>query len=787
LRNNKTPLSEKLEAETKASDPEKKTKTKPKMKFPSVRPWLIRSVLLGIVVAFVILQYPSMQYRAADWTQQETSDISLNLSEPREWIEYMQKANYVLPFTLAQQNWRKDQAVGVVPADILLPGGWNTYNPYPSGAPIPESFKNRFDALVTGWQSKMMGGGTALSDMQYMAKHEPTGQQLINGSDWLGVLDTVYNAELKTKMSEDYAFYAVIRFDWNGAMTIPVWYGLPDSWKDRMTVNQLNRQDFVSGLGRVEPAMQELSAIEPYIKRIEAPSEFTMVYALPRGSHSSLSSLDSYHGYAMEEAGFRQAALLALGCAILIGLLPLERKWRAPRKDGRLLESQEADARFSNLAMPRLPLEFWLFGAVLPVLFHIEFARYSYAAAEAFRSAESIVPITLAIGAWIWTLIFWCGSAWFLMMALRRGFGSTLAQGSLSVRGFKWLHAFDPADRSDRSLIKLTAAHFLMLAAIVSSAVWIGFYALIPLTVYLLVLLYLFKKQKDRLRQDYARLFDSVRAMAQGDLGIEIDGRMGMFDPMKQELQKVREGFKHAVDEETKSQRSKSELVTNVSHDLKTPVTAILTYVNLLQQADLTEEDRKAYIEVLSGKSQRLSRLIEDLFEYTRASSGNTEIAPVSVDLAELLKQAHIELEDKLSEAGVQLRFRLPDHKVIVPLDSEKTFRVFENLYLNIAKYAAPGSRAHVELTEQEHEVVISFKNVSAAELDFKADEITERFVRGDRSRHTEGSGLGLAIVKSLVELQGGTFDLQLDGDLFKAVIRWPMPKRSLETADVSD
>ena len=765
MKNNKAPLSEELEAERKAADPAKKTKSKIKMKFPPIHPWFIRAVLLGIVAAFVIMQYPSMQYRAADWTRQETSDISLNLNEPRDWIEYMQKANYVLPFTLAQQNWRKDQAVGVVPADILLPGGWNAYNSYPSGAPIPESFKNRFDALVMSWQSKMMGGGTALSDMQYMVKHEGTGQRLINGSDWLGLLDTVYNEELKTKLSEDYAFYALIRFDWNGSMSIPIWYGLPDSWKDRMTVNQLNRQDFVSGLGRVEPSMQELSAIEPYIKRIEAPSEFTMVYALPRGSHSSLSSLEPYYGYAMEESGFKQIALLALGCAVLIGLLPLERKSRAPR----------------------LPLEFWLFGAVLPILFYIEFARYSYVAAEAFRSGESVVPITLAICVWMWTLIFWCGSAWFLMMAFRRGFGSSLAEGSLAVRAFNGLHTFDPSSRSDRSLIKLTAAHFLILAAIVSSAVWIWFYALIPLAVYLLVLLYLFKKQKDRLRQDYARLFDSVRLMAQGNLGIEIDGRMGMFDPLKQELQKVREGFKRAVDEETKSQKMKSELVTNVSHDLKTPVTAILTYVNLLQQADLPEEDRKAYIEVLSGKSQRLSRLIEDLFEYTRASSGNTEIAPVSVDLAELLKQARIELEDPLTEAGVQLRLRLPEHKVIVPLDSEKTFRVFENLYLNIAKYAAPGSRAHIELTELEHEVVVSFKNVSAAELDFKADEITERFVRGDRSRHTEGSGLGLAIVKSLVELQGGTFDLQLDGDLFKAVIRWPMPKRSLETNDVSD
>lgn len=689
----------------------------------------------------------------------------------------MQKANYILPFTLAQQNWRKAEAVGVVPSDILLPGGRNSYNSIPAGEPIPQSFKNRFNALVISWQSKMMGGGTALSDMQYMVRYDLNNQQLVNDPDDFWTLYEKASYDSQIQLDENYAFYAMIRFDSSGAMSIPVWYGLPHSWKDRMTVNQLNRQNFVSELGTVEPTIQETSEIMPYIKRIEAPSDFTIVYALPRNSHSSLPSLDSYKSLAMKEAGFRQVGLLALGFAVLIGLLPLERTARMKRKNGRELDTQrEKSGRESAvLPMPRLPFEFWVIGAAFPIIFNIDFAQYSYTSFEAYQSGQSLVPITLTAGVWIWALIFWSGLAWFLMTAVRRGLGSTFARASLIVRFFAWLHTFHFSDRSDRSLVKIALAHFLILAAIGYSAVTIGFYALIPLAIYLLLLAYLFKKQKDRLRQSYDRLFISVRGMAQGDLNVNIDGDVGVFEPMKHELQRIRDGFKHAVDEETKSQRTKSELVTNVSHDLKTPVTAILTYVNLLQQADLTEEDRKAYIDVLSGKSQRLSRLIEDLFEYTRASSGSTEIAPINVDLVELLKQAHIELEDKLAESGIQLRFRLPEHKVIAPLDSEKTFRVFENLYLNIAKYAAPGSRAYVELTLKEREAILSFKNVSAAELDFQAEEITDRFVRGDRSRHTEGSGLGLAIVKSLVELQGGAFAIELDGDLFKAIIRWPL------------
>lgn len=737
-----------------------------KLPFPQVGPWFLRFVLLALIALFAVMNVSNLSFKAQEWLKTETSDWGLKNVDSDQLIQFIEKENYALPLTLARQN-RYQGSNELSPSQIFLPGSDNIYNQIPANQTFQPIFKARLDHLVQGWQSDFVSGNAGIDKMEYEVLHTETHETLKQSKQGL---ERLFGFGLfnETDLPEQYAFYALVSFNAAGTMTIPVWYGTDTKLRDQLLLNHINRQAFLNEWGAISAETKN------GIQSIRPPADFQIAYGLPRETYGSPSNLKWMYVDAMGAAGFPILYGIAIAFGALLGLLPLKSMRRTRTVWG--IEKE------SGTIGIRLPLEVWVIGVTVMILSYGVFAKFNY---EFYASSWG--NFTTAIAAWVLVLTFWCGLFAFLSEATRDGFAKSLKQRSLIVRLSIWLHTFDPADRSDRSLIKVTAAHFLILAAIVSSAVWIWFYALIPLAVYLLVLLYLFKKQKDRLRQDYARLFDSVRAMAQGNLGIEIDGRMGMFDPLKQELQKVREGFKHALDEETKSQRSKSELVTNVSHDLKTPVTAILTYVNLLQQADLTEEDRKAYIEVLSGKSQRLSRLIEDLFEYTRASSGNTEIAPVSVDLAELLKQAHIELEDKLTEAGVQLRFRLPDHKVIVPLDSEKAFRVFENLYLNIAKYAAPGSRAHIELTELEHEVVVSFKNVSAAELDFKADEITERFVRGDRSRHTEGSGLGLAIVKSLVELQGGTFDLQLDGDLFKAVIRWPMPKRSLETTDVSD
>ena len=239
---------------------------------------------------------------------------------------------------------------------------------------------------------------------------------------------------------------------------------------------------------------------------------------------------------------------------------------------------------------------------------------------------------------------------------------------------------------------------------------------------------------------------------------------------MRDELNNIQKGFKAAVEEEVKSQRMKTELISNVSHDLKTPLTSIIAYVDLLKGEE-EEEKRKAYLETLERKSQRLKHLIEDLFEVSKATTGNINLNIMDVDISYLMKQVVLELDDKINEVGLDMRLSLPEEKVILSLDGQRTYRVFENLIINVVKYALPNSRVYIDIKEGRENVDIIIKNISADEITFNINEISDRFVRGDKSRNTEGSGLGLAIVKSFVELQGGKFNIEVDGDLFKAII----------------
>ncbi|WP_368274892.1 sensor histidine kinase, partial [Enterocloster lavalensis] len=275
---------------------------------------------------------------------------------------------------------------------------------------------------------------------------------------------------------------------------------------------------------------------------------------------------------------------------------------------------------------------------------------------------------------------------------------------------------------------------------------------------------------------------EMINQMAKGDLDVDVPEDLGLFNPLKEQLTRVRQGFKKAVEQEVKSERTKTELITNVSHDLKTPLTAIITYVNLLKQPGITEEERTSYIQVLDQKSMRLKVLIEDLFEVSKATSGAVTMNRGPVDIVSLIKQVRLELSDRMEASGVEFRWALPEEKIILYLDSQRTYRIFENLLVNITKYAMAGTRAYISLDEDESgTVTIILRNISAKELNVSPEELTERFVRGDASRNTEGSGLGLAIARSFTELQDGTMEVSVEGDLFRVLIRF---KRMEEKPD---
>ena len=215
----------------------------------------------------------------------------------------------------------------------------------------------------------------------------------------------------------------------------------------------------------------------------------------------------------------------------------------------------------------------------------------------------------------------------------------------------------------------------------------------------------------------------------------------------------------------------KTELITNVSHDLKTPLTAIITYINLLKDPGVTEEQKQEYLSTLDKKAVRLKTLIEDLFEVSKATTNNITLNYANVDICNLIRQCYLEYEDRMEEQGLQFKFLFPEEKVTLQLDPQKTFRIFENLYTNIIKYALPSTRVYVIVKDSDEETEITVKNISRTELSVSPEELTERFVRGDHSRNTEGSGLGLAIARSFTEIQHGTLRILLDGDLFKAIL----------------
>ncbi len=303
------------------------------------------------------------------------------------------------------------------------------------------------------------------------------------------------------------------------------------------------------------------------------------------------------------------------------------------------------------------------------------------------------------------------------------------------------------------------------------------------------ILLYLFLMKKwNMIRLQYTELLETTEEMASGDTKVTYNGKSGIFHELQEKLARVQGGFDAAVQEEVKSQRMKSELITNVSHDLKTPLTAIITYVDLLKNEEISAEERREYVQVLETKSARLKTLIEDLFEVSKATSGNIKLNPQELDLVHLIQEVQLNLEDRIMQSGIQFKLTVPQEKVLVCLDGQKTCRIFENLFVNITKYGLYGSRAFVDVETLGEKVRVTIKNVSATEITYASDEIMERFTRGDASRNTEGSGLGLAIVKSFVEAQGGIVEIQLDGDLFKVIVEFPgviRPKQdSAETVE---
>ena len=276
------------------------------------------------------------------------------------------------------------------------------------------------------------------------------------------------------------------------------------------------------------------------------------------------------------------------------------------------------------------------------------------------------------------------------------------------------------------------------------------------------------------------KLKKGIEEIALGNMEYQIplQGLRGENLKLAEMINGIANGFHMAVEEAMKNERLKTDLITNVSHDIKTPLTSIINYVAILKQSDIADPKIQGYLDILEAKAQRLKTLTEDVVEASKGSSGNISLEYMDVDLVEMIQQTEGEMAEKFEARNLKMIVNLPAEPAVVHVDGRRMWRVLENIFGNAAKYAMPGTRVYADLKLEEDTVDLSLKNVSEHQLNISADELTERFIRGDLSRSSEGSGLGLSIAQSLTTMQGGTFNLYLDGDLFRVNIRFPRVKK---------
>lgn len=280
--------------------------------------------------------------------------------------------------------------------------------------------------------------------------------------------------------------------------------------------------------------------------------------------------------------------------------------------------------------------------------------------------------------------------------------------------------------------------------------------------------------QRRQVRKRILYLEEELEKKIQGHFDLPIREDLKELSHVASNVNRISDGLKRAIAEETKSERMKTELIANVSHDLKTPLTGIINYADLIVKNDTTLEQKNEYATVIYEKSIRLKTLIEDLFEISKTASGDIILHKENLDIIRLLHQSVGEMEPKLSERELQIISSVPTDTILCYLDGQRTYRIFENILSNIAKYSLRGTRVYVDVFRQDRNINFVFKNTSNYPMNFHPDELYERFFRGDRSRSQEGSGLGLGIAKNLIELQGGSMAIVVDGDLFKVTLTFP-------------
>lgn len=601
-----------------------------------------------------------------------------------------------------------------------------------------------------------------LPNLYYFAMVHETKEKIGDES-----LESLLMSSTNSQAEEQYQYYVILEYDAVG----------------NLKVNQLSGADFMKHSKYDSLVIDPKQEVKGYLDDIKLLQNYgnipvhpiknmTIVYAVPKVllHYDEISRSQEYYSYWGIQEALIPISLMVIGLVFIFScFIPV--KVVSKSKLVNCILSWPVETLLLTATLP-----FAIFIEMLPSLvfstLNSEFTDFL----RIYMTYDMVDISMMILNIFVWFLAL----AWIYVLCLyvknlfKQGWKVTFTESCLTYRGcrflFRKLRKFLKVDLKEKNTKKL---FFLVgIQCILLSFFCLGFlFGIIGVFIYSIVLYVLLRKYLMKTQKDYVQLFEMTEQLAEGNLEVEIEEDLGIFNAFKEEVMHIQGGFKKAVEAEVKSQRMKTDLIANVSHDLKTPLTSIITYTDLLKDEDLDKEKRAQYLETLDQKAQRLKILIEDLFEMSKASSGNMTMNLQEVEVVSLMKQTLLELEDKIEEANLMIRSNFPGHKLILMLDSERMFRVFDNLILNMTKYAMPHTRAYIDIVDLEQSVQIIFRNMSANEINVDVDELTERFVRGDQSRHTEGSGLGLAIAKSFVELQGGTFNIHIDGDLFKVIL----------------
>lgn len=395
-----------------------------------------------------------------------------------------------------------------------------------------------------------------------------------------------------------------------------------------------------------------------------------------------------------------------------------------------------------------------------------------------FLIALTSENLTLILsGTAIGAVIVYISFVFFLETIIKRIKSKTLFRNTITYRILRWIKSLITSmTRNANMTVKLIlifiAFGILNIIGFGSSInnEPIGFFILIAIWVYA------FAKMHQWLVR-YIEIKNAINEIYIGNTEVHLDEKRykGSLNSMAIQVNDIAGGLSNAIQEKLKSERLKTELITNVSHDIKTPLTSIINYVDLLKKEKMPNEQAEEYLNILDNKSQRLKRLTEDLVEASKASSGNIKLNIEKLNVNELLKQVSGEFEDKFKSRNLEEVMSLPEKNVYINADSRYMYRILENMYSNISKYAMDNTRVYIDVIPNNNRITIQMKNISKEKLNISTEELMQRFVRGDSARNTEGSGLGLSIATSLTTLQGGTFNIYLDGDLYKVIIEFDM------------